>query len=327
MDYLFELEKYDDGHPNIIRRGIERFDEVSANLKVDYKVMRRLTYHPELMRLSLNYIRDNKEYILQKEANLAHPLLHELLEQSDFLYHGKSLLNDSKFDQARENLEYFIKELQTIAPEFFEMMDKYTFLPTRRFIGKEGKNVDSHHPATQRIIKLLDFPDKSHVFPKRLYINKTKNECCSVIKDGKMVWTPQNTQYLDLKIYTEWDEVYKNASYIQGRIKFDFGDISNITIEEFLRIWNEYDNSPIDMHDVPNDISLHEWYNKYYMYDESIKVFVSTLSYTELYTDINSYLLGKFKYLEKALGTTIDWGEDSLRAILYRLDYGEFNKE
>jgi len=111
MDYLYQFEG--EYHGNTILNGIKHFEEISVNLTITYSVLRRLTYHPELIRLALDYIRQNKDEILHKEARCAHPILHELLHQSEILYHEKRLLNDERFDVARDNLEYFIKELQT----------------------------------------------------------------------------------------------------------------------------------------------------------------------------------------------------------------------
>jgi len=320
MEYLYQFEcEY---HGNTILNGIKHFEEISVNLTITYRVLRRLTYHPELIRLALDYIRQNKDEILHKEAHCAHPILHELLHQSEILYHEKRLLNDERFDAARDNLEYFIKELQTVAPEFFEMTDTYGYLPIKRF---DMAILD--HPATQRIIKLLDFPDKTLVFPKRVYIDKTKINYRQAFKDGKWVDILSQKQSLDLQVYDVWDEVPKQSSHVQGTTWLEFEDLSNFTVDEFQSVWNEYDNTPIlGNPDIPDEITLEEWYNKYYMYMEGNKVFVSGVSYMDMYTDIIGYISDKIEYLKHKLNTGIKWDKDSVRETLQKLDKGEFKR-
>lgn len=148
MAYILDTY-HADYHGDTIKIGIEHYDEIAQKLKITYNVLRYLTYRPELIRIALPYLRDNIKEILVLERSQRHPLLHELMHQSNLLYITENVV-DPAYDIARENLEYFVSELKTFAPEFFTMTDTYLLLPINRL-----EYIDLDHPATKRLVDLL----------------------------------------------------------------------------------------------------------------------------------------------------------------------------
>lgn len=139
MSSIFELLKGKDHYTQLkfIEENFEEFKnytiKVFENSEQQEKlnIIFNLTYYPNLIIIFEEYCIENKNLILQYKTDTGHPLLNELIEQTQIIYNLN--INDEFINSIREKFKNFILNFKKNAPEYFSLRGKYYEYPVSRF--------------------------------------------------------------------------------------------------------------------------------------------------------------------------------------------------